>query len=104
MLETFKIMHGMDRLAREMHFSLSHNAQTMRHPIKLSVGRARTHKRKYLFILHVISLWDSLPKYMVMASGQDVFKRGLDTFLEEKSIRDNKPWWVRATSFGCRLS
>lgn len=33
----------------------------------------------------VVNLWNSLP-YEEMVSGLDAFERGLDTFLEEKSI------------------
>ena len=91
MIETYKIMHGKDRVEKERLFSLSHNTRTRGHPLKLSVGRVRTDKRKYFFTHRVISLWNSLPQEVVMASGLDAFKKGLDKFLEEKTITGYKP-------------
>ena len=72
-------------------FSLSHNTRTRGHPLKLSVGRVRTEKRKYLFTQCAVSLCNSLSQDVVMASGLDAFKSGLDRFLEEKSIAGYKP-------------
>ena len=60
------------------------------HPLQLSAGRVRTDKRKYFFTQQVVSLWNFLPQDVVMASGLDNFKRGLDRFLEEKSIAGYK--------------
>ena len=48
-------------------------------------------KRKYFFTQHVVSLWNSLSQDVVIASGLDAFKRGLDRFVEEKSIAGPKP-------------
>ena len=42
-------------------------------------------ERKDFFTQCVISLWNSLPQDVVMASDLDAFERGLDRFLEEKS-------------------
>ena len=84
-------MQVMDKVDRGKLFSLSRNTRTRGHPLKLSVGRLRTHKRKYLFTQRVVSLWNSFPQDMVMASGLDAFKRGLDRFLEERSITGYKP-------------
>ena len=91
MIETYKIMHGRDRVDRGTFFSLSHNTRTRGHPLKLSVGRVKTDKRKYFFTQRVIGVWNSLPQEVVMASGLDAFKRGLDRFLEEESIMGYRP-------------
>ena len=72
-------------------FSLSHNTRTRGHPLQWSVGRMRTDKRKHFFTKRVVSLWNALPQEVVMASGLGAFKRGLDRFLEEKSIAGYKP-------------
>ena len=87
----YKIMQGMDKVDRGKLFSLSRSTRTRGHPLRLSVGRVRTDKRKYFFTQHVVSLWNSLPQDVVMASGLDDFKRGLDKFLKEKSITGYKP-------------
>ena len=91
MMETYKIMQGMDQVDRGKLFSLSRHTRTRGHPLQLSVGRMRTDKIKDLFTQCVVSLWNSLPQDVVMASGLDAFKRGLDRFLEEKSIASYKP-------------
>ena len=50
MIETYKIMQGMDK-----------------------VDRVKTDKIKYFFTQHVVSLWNSLPQDVVMASGLEAF-------------------------------
>ena len=50
----------------------------------------RTDKRKYFFTQRAVSLWNSLPQDVVIASDLDAFKRGLGRFLEEKSITGYK--------------
>ena len=91
LIESYKVMQGTGRVDRGKLFSLSLNSRIRGHPLKLSVGRVRTDKRKYFFTQRVVSLWNSLPQDVVMASGLDAFKRGLDRFLEEESIAGYKP-------------
>ena len=87
----YKIMQGIDKVDRGKLFSLSCNTRTRGHSLQLNVGTTRTDKRKYFFIQRVVSLWSSLPQDVVMASGLDAFKRGLDRFLEKTSITGYKP-------------
>ena len=91
MTETYTIMQRMDKMDRRKLFYLSHNTRIRGHGLKLNVGRVRTDQRKYFFTQHIFSLWNSLPQDVVMASGLDAFKSGLDSFLEEKSIAGYKP-------------
>ena len=91
MIETYKIMQGRSKVDRGKLFSLSQNTRTRGHTLKLSAGRVRTDKRKYFFTQRIVSLWNSLPHNVVMASDLDAFKRGLERFLEEKSITGYKP-------------
>ena len=71
----YKIIQGMDKVDRGKFFSLSHNTRTKGHPLQLSVGRVRRDKRKYFFT-QCVSLQNSLPQDVVMASDLDAFKRG----------------------------
>ena len=87
MVERYKIMQEVDKVDGGKFFSLSCNIRTRGHPLKLSVGRVRTDKRRYFFNQHFVSLWDSLPQ----DDSLDAFKRGLDRFLEGKSIAGYKP-------------
>lgn len=41
------------------------SGRTTRHSLELKDGQVKTDKRKYLFILRVIKLWNSLPKEVV---------------------------------------
>ena len=91
MTETNKIMQEMAKVDGGKLFSFSCNTRTRGHPLELSVGRVRTDERNYFFIQHVVSLWNSLPQDVMMASGLDAFKRGLDRFQEEKCIAGCKP-------------
>ena len=49
-------------------------------------GRFRIIKKKDFFTQHIVTLWNSLPHDVVMATNLDGFKRGLDKFLEAKAI------------------
>ncbi|XP_061491869.1 shootin-1 isoform X2 [Rhineura floridana] len=46
-----------DEQCHKMVESTSSNIQTWGYPMKLNVGRFRTHKRKYLFTKHILKLW-----------------------------------------------
>lgn len=46
-----------------------------------------------------INLWNSFLQDVVIASGLDAFKRGLDNFMEEISTTGFKPGRVYATSW-----
>lgn len=45
--------------------TLTLKGRTARHSLKLKGGQVKTDRRKYLFILRVIKLWNSLPKEVV---------------------------------------
>ena len=91
MIEMYKIMQGMDKVDRGKLFSLACNNRNRGHPLQLSVGRVRTDKRKSFLTQCGVSLWNSLSQDVVTASGRDAFKKGLDRFLEEKSVTGYKP-------------
>ena len=90
LIETYKIIQGMNKVDRRKLFYLSCNTRTRGHPLQLNVGRVRTDQRKDFFTQQVVSLWNSLPQDVVISSDLDAFKRGLDRFLEEKSITSYK--------------
>lgn len=53
MTGTYKIMWGMDKVDREIFFSLSYNIRTSGHLLKLSVGVK-------ILLFSMCSLWNSL--------------------------------------------
>ena len=77
MIETYDIMHQLEKVNRGKLFRPSCNTRTRGNPPEMSVGRVRRDKRKYLFIQRVVSLWNSLPQHVVVvASGVDALKTG----------------------------
>ena len=54
--------------------------------------------KENIFTQHAGSLWNPLPQDVVIAYVLNAFKRGLDRFLEEKSIARYTSWW------GCIIS
>ena len=44
MIEVYKIMHGLEKVEKEVLFSLSHNTRTRGHSMKLVSSRVRTDK------------------------------------------------------------
>ena len=86
MIEVYKIMHGLEKVEKDVFFSLSHNTRTRGHSMKLLSSRVRTDRRKYYFTQRVINTWNSLPQEVVAATSIASFKRGLDKYMEQRSI------------------
>ena len=90
MIETYKIMQEMDKVDKGKLFFPVTQYQNQGTSTQIECWESEN-KRKSFFTQHVVSLWNSLPQDVVMASGLDAFKRGLDRLLEEKSIAGYKP-------------
>ena len=52
--------------------------------LKLSTHRSRLQCRQFSFSVRVISLWNALPEYVVLAHTLDCFKKNLDSWLLPK--------------------
>jgi ribonuclease P/MRP protein subunit RPP40 len=78
MIETFKIMHGLYNVDSTLHFILSHNVLTRGHRFKLFHMHVHYDLRKYFFVNRIVSLWNSLPDYVVSADTVNSFKNRLD--------------------------
>jgi ribonuclease P/MRP protein subunit RPP40 len=78
MIETFKIMHGLYNVDSTLHFILSHNVLTRGHRFKLFHTHVHYDLRKYFFVNRIVSLWNSLPDYVVSADTVNSFKNRLD--------------------------
>lgn len=65
------------------------NTRTRNHPMKL-VDSGQTQRISYL-LKFIINLWKSLPQAMIMVTGTDNFKRGIDNFINIKFISGHLP-------------
>lgn len=69
-------------------FSPSPNTRAwLGHPMKWIGWRFRAHKRRCFFIRRIICLCNSAPQDLMLATGLDGLKGGLDTFTEDGSIQ-----------------
>ena len=80
MIQTYKIMHGIDNVNKDLFFTSATTQATRGHPYKLFMRRSRLSVRQNAFSVRVVSDWNSLPAEVVTASTINGFKTKLDKF------------------------
>ena len=88
MIETYKIISGTYDTTLTPLFQ-QHPDVTMKtkgHSKKLCLKRANTSIRKNFFIHRVISIWNSLPEYIISARNVKIFESLLDKYLIYRDI------------------
>ena len=80
LIETFKIMNGIDRIARNKFFELNTGSRTRGHKFKLAKQRSRLEIRRNYFSQRVVNNWNKLPDNVINASTVNTFKNRLDKF------------------------
>ena len=93
LIETYKIMKGIDRIDAGRLFPLVGESRTRGHSLKIRGSRFRTELRRNFFTQRVVNLWNSLPSETVEAPSLNIFKKKIDSFLKNKGI---KGYGVRA--------
>lgn len=90
--------------------TLALEGKTTRHSLKLNGGQVKTDKRKYLFILRVIKLWNSLPKEVVETKSFTRFIKRLDNISiswipRVIIIKENKTFgrYIKPSASGLKL-
>ena len=78
LIETFKILKGLEEIQAEKLFTLSQYPSTRGGPLKLSKTRSRTDIRKNFFSQRSVNLWNSLPESIKAANTVISFKSSLD--------------------------
>ena len=77
MIQTFRIIRGIDNLRTEDFFTLS-DSSTRGHSCKILKQTSRTNLRKFTFSNRVFTDWNNLPQDVVEAKSVNAFKARLD--------------------------
>ena len=93
LIETYKIMKGIDRIDAGRLFPLVGESRTRWHSLKIRGSRFKTEFRRNLFTQRVVNLWNSLPSEAVETPSLNILKKKIDNFLKNKGI---KGYGVRA--------
>lgn len=80
MIQTYKIIHGIDSVNKDLFFTTATTQATRGHPYKLFMRRSRLSVRQNTFSVRVVNDWNSLPEEIVTASTVNRFKTKLDKF------------------------
>jgi ribonucleases P/MRP protein subunit RPP40 len=80
LIQTFKIMKGIDKVNCQDFFEVSNVGKTRGHSLKLVKKRSNGDIRKYFFSQRVINSWNGLTQEIVDADTINCFKNRLDKF------------------------
>jgi len=87
MIEVFKLIKGIDKIDKNIFFSLADNNRVRGHQYRLLKSHSRLDIRKHYFSNRVINTWNSLDDNVVAAETVNCFKARLDKF-----IKNNNKW------------
>ena len=90
MIQTYKIIHDIDKVNRDVFFTDVTVEATRGHPLKLFQKRSRLDVRANAFGIRVVNDWNSLPTEVVTAKSVNSFKARLDKFWSDKQYAH--PW------------
>ena len=82
LLETFKIVTGIDRLDRDLFFELNNSDRCRGHKLKLKKPKSRLNIRKFSFAHRVIDEWNRLPGEVIESRTLNQFKAGIDRYFK----------------------
>ena len=87
LIETYKILTGLDRVASERMFPMVGESRTRGHSWRIRGKPFRTEVRRNFFTQRVVNVWDSLSQNVVEAKTLSDFKKKLDIALGAKEIK-----------------
>ena len=87
LIETYKILHGMENIDKEIFFESAKLTKLRGHSLKLFKKRSRLAVRKNFFSQRVIDCWNTLPNNIVEAPSLGTFKTRLDEHWRWKTWR-----------------
>ena len=88
MIQTYKILHGIDNVDKDKLFTMAQYRATRGHSFKLQKKRSRLNVRANSFSNRVVDTWNNLPENVVNAPSVNAFKSRL-----------NKHWHGHPTKF-----
>ena len=80
LIETFKLLKGLDKIHYSQFFNLSETTRTRGHTLKLNKYRSNKDIRKNFFSQRVVDSWNKLPQNVVDAETVNTFKNRLGKF------------------------
>ena len=87
MIQTYKIVSGIDRLDPNIFFEQPKgNMNTRGHPSKIFKKRFRTNLRNYTFSNKIHSDWNSLTDRIVNSKTLNTFKSNLDKYWQSEQF------------------
>ena len=81
LIETFKLLKGINKVDYRQYFQLSENTSTRGHAYKVVLQRFTTRACGDFMTYKICGAWNSLPENVVNATSVDTFKRRLDRHL-----------------------
>ena len=87
LIETYKIMKGIDKKEAGKLFPQAGETRTRGHGLNIRGSRFRTELRRNFFTQRVVNLWNSLSSETVEATSLNIFKARIDKFLNYKGIK-----------------
>ena len=81
LIETFKLLKGINKVDYRQYFQLSDNTSTRGHAYKVVLQRFTTRACGDFMTYKICGAWNSLPENVVNATSVDTFKRRLDRHL-----------------------
>jgi hypothetical protein len=80
MIQTYKIIHGLDVLQFDDFFEYCNNGRTRGHSFKLTVPKCKKNLRLYSFAVRAVNCWNSLPEETVSSPTLARFKSRLNNY------------------------
>ena len=87
MIQTYKIIHGIDRINLELFFEKSTSTRTRGHSCKLCKQRCKSRLRQNAFSIRVVDNWNNLPENVVNAPNVNTFKSRWNTHWKNHPLK-----------------
>ena len=92
LIETYKILKGIDRVDAERLFPPAGVSRTRGHSLRIRGRSFKTEMRRNFFTQRVVNLWNSLPQRAVDAESLSIFKAEIARFLDSRGIEGYGDW------------